>query len=411
MMFPGLYDAVWLGRLGPEAQAAAGLAMSARFTMISVLMALSSASGAVVARYVGARDQEGADLAAMQAVVLMVVSSGALGALGVLLARPLVIGVGADAAVLPLAVRYARVLFAGLIAIELVPSLGFTLSAAGAPEVLLAMTLWCSGTLLLIEPLFTRWWGIDGAALALVGSNAASMLWGLGVLVSGRGPVWLDLRRLCLDRPMVGRILRVALPAVVQRGTPNVANTLLTRMVAASGASTLAAWIVVRRILQFATIPSMGLSRVTPAMVGQNLGAGNPDRAVRAVACAALATGVGALALLALLALPILSLFSDDAPTIAGGARLTRMLSLGYLAFSLRSVYGKAQAGAGDTVSPMVINLLALWAVQVPLAYAMSRSSGMGADGIWVALVLGYGVQLALMWFRFRQGRWRDKVI
>jgi len=210
---------------------------------------------------------------------------------------------------------------------------------------------------------------------------------------------------------MVGRILRVALPAVVQRGTPNVANTLLTRMVAASGASTLAAWIVVRRILQFATIPSMGLSRVTPAMVGQNLGAGNPDRAVRAVACAALATGVGALALLALLALPILSLFSDDAPTIAGGARLTRMLSLGYLAFSLRSVYGKAQAGAGDTVSPMVINLLALWAVQVPLAYAMSRSSGMGADGIWVALVLGYGVQLALMWFRFRQGRWRDKVI
>ena len=76
MMFPGLYDAVWLGWLGPEAQAAAGLAMSARFTMISVLMALSSGSGVVVARYVGARDQEGADLAAMQAVILMVVASG-----------------------------------------------------------------------------------------------------------------------------------------------------------------------------------------------------------------------------------------------------------------------------------------------------------------------------------------------
>jgi len=288
------------------------------------------------------------------------------------------------------------------------------LSAAGAPEVLLAMTLWSSGTLLVIEPLFTRWWGIDGAALALVGSNAAGMLWGLGVLVSGRGPVRLDLRRLCLDRPMVGRILRVALPAVVQRGTPNVANTLLTRMVAASGASTLAAWIVVRRIYQFATIPSMGLSRVTPAMVGQNLGAGNPDRAeraVRAVARAALATGVGMLALLVLLAVPILSLFSDDAATIAGGARLTRMLSLGYLAFSLGSVYDMAQAGAGDTVPPMVINLFALWAVQVPLAYVMSRGFGMEADGIWVALVLGYGVQLALMWLRFQQGRWRDKRI
>jgi len=122
----------------------------------------------VVARYVGARDREGADLAVMQAVALMVVPSGALGALGALLARPLMIAVGADAAVLPLAVRYARVLFAGLTAIELVPSVGFMLSAAGTPEVLLAMTLWSSGTLLVIEPLFTRWWGIDGAAWAPV---------------------------------------------------------------------------------------------------------------------------------------------------------------------------------------------------------------------------------------------------
>ena len=87
------------------------------------------------------------------------------------------------------------------------------------------------------------------------------------------------------------------------------------------------------------------------------------------------------------------------------------MLSLGYLAFSLGSVYDMAQAGAGDTVSPMVIDLFALWAVQVPLAYVMSHTLGIEADGIWVALVLGYGVQLALMWLRFRQGRWRDKKI
>ena len=410
LFFPNLYDAVWLGQLGHEAQAAAGLAMSVRFTMISVLMGLSTGSGAVVARYVGAKDQERADLAAMQGVIMMTVASGLLGLVGVIWARPLMSLAGADADVLPLAVRYARILFAGLIAMELVPSVGFMLNAAGRPQVLLAMSLCSAGVLLVGEPLLARWLGIEGAALALVGANTAGMLWGLGILVSGRGPIHLDLRRLRIDFPMMARILRVAIPAVLQRGTPNVANSLLIRMVSGYGSTTLAAWIVVRRVFNFATVPSMGLSRVTPPMVGQNLGAGKPERAenaVRLVARVAVLTGVGILGLLALFAPQALALFSHDAETLAAGTYLVRVLSVGYLAFSLSSVFDAAQGGAGDTVSPMAINLFALWVLQVPLAYLLSRVVGLGQNGIWAGLVLGWVVQLVLMWLRFRQGRWK----
>ena len=413
-MFPTLYDAVWLGQLGREAQAAAGLAMSVRFTMISVLMALSTASGAVVSRHVGAKDQEGANLAAMQGVILMIVSSGILGIVGIVFARPLMILAGADETTLNLAIRYARILFAGLIAMELVPSVGFMLNAAGAPGVLLAMTLWSAGTLLIAEPPLTRWLGIEGAALALIGANTVGMFWGLGILVSGRGPVHLDLRRLRVDLPTMGRILRVAGPAVLQRGTPNVANTFLMRFVSAYGASTLAAWVVVRRIFNFATIPSMGLSRVTPAMVGQNLGAGKPERAheaVNLIARIAALIGVGVLGLLALFAPQVLSLFSRDEVTISIGAHAIRMLSAGYVAFSVSSVYDTAQGGAGDTASPMVINLVALWVIQVPLAYLLSRAAGLGADGIWLGLIVGWVVQLLFMWLRFRQGRWKLKQV
>ena len=141
-MLPGLYDALWLGRLGAGAQAAAGLAVSVRITMISVLMALSGASGAVVARYVGARDQRNASLATLQAVILMTVSSGVLGAVGFLFAEPLMRLAGADETVLPLAVRYARIIFAGLIALELVPSIGGMLNTAGAPQIRLTMMVW-----------------------------------------------------------------------------------------------------------------------------------------------------------------------------------------------------------------------------------------------------------------------------
>ena len=407
---PDVYDAFWLGRIGSGAQAAAGLAASVRFTMISVLMALSGGSGAVVARYVGAKDEENANLAVLQAVVMMALSSGVLGVIGVLLAEPLMRLAGADAEVLPLAVRYARILFAGLIAMEMVPSMSGMLNAAGAPGVGLTMRLWATGTMLAAEPLLVRWLGLEGAVLALVGSNAVGMFWGLGVLLSGRAPVRIDVRRLRLDLRMMWRIGRVALPAVIQRGTPNLSQSVLMRLVSSYGATTLAAWSIVQRVARFVQIPSMGLAFVTPAMVGQNLGAGKPERAERAVGLVArAATGVMAVMLIGLVvfAPQVMALFSDDPASVYTGARIVRILSLGYLAFAFNGVYDAAQGGAGDTASPMVINLIALWVIQVPLAYVLSRTFGLGADGIWYALVIGWLAQAALMLWRYRQGRWK----
>jgi putative MATE family efflux protein len=413
-MFPNVYDTVWLGQVGRDAQAAAGLVMSTRVTMISVLMALSVASGAVVARYLGAKDQKQADLAALQAVVLMVLSAGSLGIIGILLARPLLTLAGADAVTLPLAVRYARVLFAGLIAMEMVPSVGFMLTAAGAPQVMMGMALLSTGTLLFAEPALVHRMGLEGAALALVGSNTVGMVWGLGLLIAGRAPVRLDLRNLRLDLPMMGRILRVALPAVLQRGTPNLALSYLTRLVPSYGAPTLAAWVIAKRVSDFAIIPCLGLSRAAPAMVGQNLGAAQPERAARSVGLIARATtltGVCVLGLVALFAPFVMTLFSHDAETISAGVQALRMLSLGYLALALNYVFDGAQGGAGDTLSPMVINLLALWLIQVPLAYLLSRIANLKATGVWLALILGWILQATLMGLRFRQGQWKLKRI
>ena len=411
---PGIYDAVWLGKLGRDAQAAAGLTMSVRFTMISVLMALSLGSGAVVSRYVGAKDQKKANLAVLQAIILMVTASGSLGLIGIIFARPLLTLAGANAATLPLALRYARIIFAGLIAMEMVPSVGFMINAAGAPKVMLGMTLLSTGTLLVVEPLLVDWIGLEGAALALISSNGIGMLWGLAVLAAGRAPVRLDPRNLRLDLPMMGRILRVALPAILQRGSPNLAMSYFTRLVSSYGAPTLAAWVVVRRIFGVALIPSTGLSRATPAMVGQNLGATQPERAARSVSLIArAATLVGGciLGLLALFAPQVMALFSRDAETISIGVHVIQMLSLGYLALTLNFVLDAAQAGAGDTLSPTIINLISSWLIQVPLAYLLSRSVGLKADGIWLALVLGWILQAALMLLRFRQGRWKLKRI
>lgn len=413
-MVPNLYDAIWLGKLGAGAQAAAGLATSVRITLISVLMALSGASGAVVARYVGAKDQENANLATLQGVILMIVASGSLGLFGVLFAEPLMRLAGADADVLPLAVRYARILFGGLIAMEMVPSVGGMLNAAGAPNIRLGMMLCATVTMLIGEPLLVNWLGLEGAVLALVGSNTVGMLWGLGALVAGRAPVRIDRHNLRIDFPMMWRILRITGPGIVQRGTTNLANSLLMRFIAAYGTATLAAWVVVRRIFSFAQVPGMAFSSASPAMVGQNLGAKQPQRAEGAVKLLIrmtfAVTGV-VLAISAVFAPQIVALFSDDATSIAVGVTAVRVLTVGYLANALTLVLEGAQAGAGDTASPMLINLAALWGVQIPLTYLLPRVLDFGATSIWIALVIGWFAQIALMTWRYRQGRWKVKRI
>jgi putative MATE family efflux protein len=411
MFFPGIYDAIWLGQLGSSAQGAAGLMMAVRITMISVLMALSLGGGAVVARYVGARDKTHANLTVLQGIILFALAAGTLGLAGVIFVRPLMELSGADADTLPLAIRYARIIFLGLIAIEMVPSLGGMLQAAGAPEVMLGMTALSAGTLIVTEPLLVHWLDIEGAALAMVLAHIVGMMYGLGVLLAGRAPVRLDLRDLRLDVPIVRSILRVALPGVVLRFVPNLAMLLLTRFAAWYGASVLAAWIIVQRVYQFATIPSQGVSRTAPAMVGQNLGAAQPERATQAVRLIArVATLIGAvvIGLLVVFAAQIMMLFSSDSETIATGAHAMRVLGLGYLAFTVGTVFDLAQSGAGDTLSPMIINLISLWLVQVPLAYALSHTTDLGADGIWLALNLGWTIQAALLFLRYRQGHWKE---
>jgi putative MATE family efflux protein len=410
-MFPGLYDAYWLGRLGPYALAAATLAMSLRITMISLLMALSGASGAVIARYVGARDHEQANLAATQAVLLFVLAAGSLGVIGLVFAEPLVRLVGASGDLVAPTVAYARVIFVGLIAMEMVPSMGGMLSAAGNPQFSLQMNVLTLASFLVLEPLFIAL-GLDvtGAALALITANTVGMLYGLYLLSSGKAAVRIERRLLRPNRMMVKRIMRIALPGVVQRGMPNLANTILMRFMAGYGAAPLAAFSLFGRLAMLVLIPAGGLCGAAPAMVGQNLGAGQPARAARAVRLIAGGSVVSASVLLGLLAVfagPVLSLFTSDQATIEAGVHAIRVLALYRVLMTLGVAMDGGLTGAGDTVSPMVINIVALWMAQLPAVWLLSSRLGWGVDGVWWGLVIGMGVQACLMTLRFRQGRWQ----
>ena len=418
---PNLLDGVWIGRLGAEALAAAGIGMALRVTMISPLMALSGAGGAVVARYVGAKDQERANLAVLQAVLLFVVAAGVIGLIGLAFIKPLLGLAGATGELLPLAVSYVRIIFIGLIAMEMVPSVGFMLVAAGSPELSLRVNLLVSLVIMASEPILVLGLGpfpslgLAGAALALVLGNSCGMLYALFLLLTRQAPVWIDVHRLRLDGEVMARIVRIALPAVIQRGTPNLAQSILLRLISAYGAAPLATYNLVMRIFNsFALTPSMGTSRAAAALVGQNLGARQPERAEKAAMSIAAVSPVLAICLLGIATLSnrmILALFTADAEVIAQGAHIMSIIGLGQIFYMVSLAFDSSLTGAGDTVSPMVINTLTLWAVQLPLTYLLSRGLGWRSEGIWWAIVISQVCLATLMTLRFRQGRWKLKEI
>jgi Na+-driven multidrug efflux pump len=191
---------------------------------------------------------------------------------------------------------------------------------------------------------------------------------------------------------------------------PNLANTILMRFVAAYGAAPLAAFNLFGRVAMLLLIPCGGLGGAVPAMVGQNLGAGKPARAARAVHLIAGMAALIAIAILGLLAVfagPALSLFTQDPATLAAGIHATRVLVLSRLFLVLATILDGGLTGAGDTVSPMIINVIVLWLVQLPLVWLFSGRWGWGVDGIWWALVISMGVQALLMAGRFWQGQWQ----
>lgn len=413
--FPGLYDAYWLGQLGSYALAAATIAITLRITLISVLMALSGASAAVISRYVGAEEHELANRAATQAVILFVLASGGLGILGLVFIEPLLTLAGASGDLLAPTIAYARVIFAGLIALEMVPSMGNMLSSSGNPQLSLQMNLLTLFSFLALEPLLI--WlglGVTGAALALVLANTAGMCYGLFLLASGRAAVRIERRYARPNPVMMWRILRIAIPGIIQKGIPNLTNTIFLRFMAGYGATPVAAFSLFGRQSGLLLAPAGGLSVTAPAMVGQNLGAGQPMRAARAVKLIAAATGVSGALLLGLLILfarPAYAAFTSDPETITLGVQVIGVLSLYRLLLLLSTVLDGALTGAGDTVSPMVVNFIAQILVLLPAVWLLSTVAGWGVYGIFWALVIGFGVQALLMALRFRQGRWQSQRI
>ena len=408
-------DVFFVSRLGAGAVATVGLTESMLTIMYAVMSGLSIGVTAVVARRTGERDRDGAARAAVQAVILGLVIAIPAGILGVAFAPRLLAAMGAAPDVLAHA-AYARIVFGFNVVILLLFSLNAVFRGAGDATIAMRV-LWIANAInICLDPClifglgpFPRL-GVAGAAVATTTGRGIGVLVQLATLWRGTDRVAIRRAHLRVEPAIMAAMLRLSGSAVLQSLIVTTSWVVLIRILASFGSGALAGYTIAIRIVLFALLPAWGLANAAATLVGQNLGAGRPQRAEESVwqACRynlVFFAVVGAAFLI--FAVPLVGWFTTDpgvAPVASGGLRL---ISSGFLFYAYGIVVTQAFNGAGDTWTPTAINVLSFWVIGVPLADVLSRRFSLGPAGVFLSIAVAFSMTAIAGALLFRRGRWK----
>ena len=415
-----ILDTYWIGQLGSAALAAVTISITIRWVLNSLANGLGIGGMAVVARRIGAKDPAAAEHAVWQTILLGVTISLILSVTGMILARPLLVLLGADAEVLPLGLAYLRISFAGIFTLILVFAINAMLRGAGEAGMAMRVLFLTTGVTVVLEPILIRGWGplpalgVAGSALAFVLGFGAGLALQLGILLSGRARIRIDLHSLRPDLPLMGRIIRISLPSTIQMTLRSSSRLIIVALVGAFGTYATAGYGVANRMLLIALIPCFGMGNSAGTLVGQNLGARQPGRAERSAWWVGIySAGYMAVAalILTIFAPSLVGIFDATPEVVAIGTECVRVVAWSMIASAGGVVLARGFDGAGNTVPAMAINLLTLWGMELPIAYGLSQWLGFGVTGVWWGRAVANLANGLLFAIWFRRGKWKEREV
>jgi putative MATE family efflux protein len=413
-----LVDIFFVSKLGANAIATVGLTEAMVTLVYSVAIGLSTAATAMVARRIGEKDPAAASYAGAQAILLCLAIAVVLSIAGVVLAPHILQMMGASPEVVRDGTGFARIMLGGSVIIVMLFLINGIFRGAGNAAIAMRSLWLASGINIVLCPALINGWGplpamgLPGAAVATTIGRGIGVLYQCWYLYKGSNGIQLKAAHFIANMPIIKGLVKIAWPATFQFIIASGSWIVLARLVAETGGTDASAgYQVAIRNVVFFILPAWGLSNAAATLVGQNLGAGQPERAEKSVLLTARYNALFmafVTVLFVFFAGPIIGIFTKEAAIQQVGAQALRIIGMGYIFYGIGMVMMQALNGAGDTKTPTLINFVGFWLFQIPLAYGLAKTMGMGPQGAFVAVPVAETFIAIACWWMFKRGKWKQ---
>jgi putative MATE family efflux protein len=409
-------DIFFVNKLGKEAVTTVGLTESLMYIIYSLAIGLSMGTAAMVARRAGEKNFKAIGNIAMQAIYLSLGIAIILGITGIIFSKQLLLIMGAGEATAHSGYRFTQIMFGGNIVVMLL----FLNNAVfrGAGDAAIAMrVLWIANILnIILDPILIFGFGpvpalgVTGAAIATTTGRGIAVLVQLYYLCKGKGVLKVLKEHLSVKWGIIKQILQLSVGGVGQYIIASCSWIFLMRIIADFGQDAVTGYQTALRVIIFTILPAWGFANAAATLVGQNLGAGQPDRAEKSVWRTAFLTMLFFIfiaIIFLLFAKPVLAVFINDAASLSYGVECLHIIALGYLFFSYGIIISQSFNGAGDTKTPTILNFVCFWLLQIPLAWFMAKWLQMGPKGVYFAIGISEALLAIICIIIFKRGKWK----
>ena len=415
-----IVDIFFVAKLGADAVAIVGLTESVMALIYAVAFGLAIAATATVARRTGEKDTAGAAASAAHVIYLGVIVSLVISLIGIVFAPDVLKLLGAKANIIAEGTPFMRIMLGGNAAVLFIFLLNAIFRGAGDAAIAMRVLILANGLNMVLSPCFIFGvaffpeLGVTGAAVGTTIGRSIGVLYAAWKLFGGKGRIHVGREAWKFDPKLLVKLIKLSSTGVFQLLIATASWTALMPIMAGFGEVAIAGYIIALRVVMFALLPALGLSNAAATMVGQNLGAGKPERSEAAVWKAAWFNAVIYLLIgivFWLFSNQIIGIFTQEPEVLRYGTSALHIIAYGFAFYGLGMVLETAFNGAGDTWTPTYLNLLIFWVFEIPLAYLLAYKYEMGPDGVFWAITLAFSLLAIASGLLFRRGKWKLKTV
>ncbi|WP_417799527.1 MATE family efflux transporter [Tenacibaculum sp.] len=412
-----LVDIIYVSRVSVNAVATVGLTESVLTLVYAVAIGLSMAATALVARRTGEKDSEGANQTAVQVIFLGVFISILISIVGILYPKEILGLMGGEPDLIAEGFGYTQVLLGGNITVMLLFLINAVFRGAGNASIAMWTLILSNGLNIILDPILIFGvgpipaYGVEGAAIATTIGRGTAVIAQLGVLFFGAGKIKIAVKDLVIRVSVMINLIKVSLGGIGQFIIGTSSWVFLMRIMSEFGSEVLAGYTIAIRIMMFTLMPAWGMSNAAATLVGQNLGAEQPERAEKSVWITSkyCAFFMGAVSLIYIFFAPtFLGWFSENTEVVENGALCLQIMAAGYIAYAYGMVVIQSFNGSGDTKTPTYINFVCFWLFQLPFAYLMAITLEFGPIGVFLAITLAEVLIAVVGIWLFKKGKWKS---